>query len=195
MKPDDEKQILCAVSGVSLPKDEGVKLVVSPQQQLVVDLEDSLDMPHQWVCFSPAVMGALQQHETRVKLFDDDVQIATDFASRLELRVRKQCLQWLALAKKAGSLTVGGQKAKTVLNEGKVQLIFQASEGSERELKKLLQGPYKAVPVCQLFTSYELAGILGQNHIGYLALQKGKLADKIFRRCLLLEKWHSEKRK
>ena len=190
MKQDKQfDQICCAVTGVPLRKEEAIKLLMSPQQLVVADLYDALPGEAKRVAFTAEAMQQVTSQEGVKALFGENAVLMDGFLNHVYQNLHKQVLQSLSLSKKAGVLIVGGQKAKVALNDGRVKLIFQSKGGSERELKKLIQGEYKHIDVCDLFESHELAGILGQNHIGYLALLKGKLADKIYSRCLMLENW------
>ncbi len=185
IKPD-MPSLQCAITAEPLEKEWAIKLVMSPQGVVVPDLDDALPGKALWAVCKPSIWRELLKEEVLERLFGKEAVLLPNFEQRCITMMRQQALQWLALSKKAGKLIVGGQKVKVALNEGRVLLVFQAAGGSKRELKNLLQGPYKSISVCDFFTTDELAGVLGQNHIGYLALLKGGLSEKVFRRCIQL---------
>jgi ribosomal protein L7Ae-like RNA K-turn-binding protein len=175
--------LLCAITGEALVQEEALKLVLSPDNVVLPDIEGSLPGDVCWVAFSDAVLKKLHQPDVVQSLFTKNAVLLPEFDKQLQRMLKRQLVQWLALSRKAGRLCCGSQKVRKALEEGAVMLVFQAKDGSERELKKLLQGLGKTTSVCNLFSGEELAGIFGRDHIGYLALEKAGLSEKTIQRC------------
>lgn len=169
----------CAISGKPLTPPLCIRLVVSPEGEVVPDIAENLPGKYIWVNISEVVSNPSVLPERLKKSLGTEVTIRDDMQGWIRQLLHRRMLQHLALAKKAGQLVTGNSKVREALFTGQIILLFQAEGGSQREFSKLIQGVKQPIECCRRFTATELAGILGKNHIGYLALRKGTMAETL----------------
>ena len=108
-----------------------------------------------------------------------------DLADQVEKLLQSRLLAGLGLARRAGDLILGFEKAETAIEGGKVAWMVEAADGAHDGRRKLLQSARRAAESGRLaprllgvFSSEELGLALGLGNVIHLAFLAGRGADR-----------------
>jgi ribosomal protein L7Ae-like RNA K-turn-binding protein len=114
------------------------------------------------------------------------VDVAPDFADRLEGLLRTRALALLGLAHRAGQVTFGFEKVAEALRRQDAAVLVQASDtaqgGRDKMRVALRAGECKARTV-ERFDREELSLALGRENVVHAALRRGGLATRFLTEC------------
>ena len=131
MPPREPTIIQCAVSGETLAAHSAIWLVRHPEGHWVVDIAGKL--PGERIAISPtreALGAALAEKGFSTQEIKSQLE-------RTEAQLRKETLNWLPLAQKAGILVTGFDTVGKALRNGELALLIQAGDASEDGIRKL----------------------------------------------------------
>ena len=97
----------------------------------------------------------------------------------LEAGLARRVVDLVSLGRKSGRAVAGFEKVKDWLAAGKVKVLLQASDGSERGKGKLWTPEGARWFGC--LTASELGLAFGRDHVIHSALSRGGIADKVIR--------------
>ena len=102
----------CIVDGTSLSRQEGIRFVVGPDEQVVPDLLAKLPGRGLWVGASrplvdQAVEGNRFSHSARRR-----VTAPYDLSDRIEQQLTDRCVDLVALSRRAGDAVAGYEKTR-----------------------------------------------------------------------------------
>ncbi len=167
----------CIVTGERLERARLIRFVVGPDDGIVPDLAGRLPGRGLWVradraCLERAVSAGRFSHAARAR-----VAVAPDLVERVAGLLARRALEYLGLARRAGELVSGYEKARAWVEAGRATVLVQASDGSPAGREKLARGG-EGVPIVALFDSSELSLALGRQNVVHAALCRGGLADR-----------------
>ena len=191
------------VSGEVMPEARLIRFVASPEGKVVPDLSRSLPGRGMWVAATrAAVTDAAKRggfsRSAKAKLTADP-----DLADQVEKLLLRRLLDRLGLARKAGDLTYGFEKATSAIAAGRVAWVVEASDGAADGRRKLMQVVRRLPeppPVIGVFGTDELGLALGLGNVIHLAFLAGRGAERWTEdvqrlsgfRPLLPESWREE---
>ena len=106
------------------------------------------------------------------------VEVSADLAGQLEGLRGRRCLDLLGLARRAGEVVAGFEKARAWLREGKGGVILQAGDGAadgREKIKALAPG----LATVDLFDARELGQALGRDSAVHVVMAEGRLAESL----------------
>jgi hypothetical protein len=180
---------MCAASRQSLPEDELIRFVLSPQGEVVPDLERKLPGRGAWVCLSRQKVHEASRKQMFSRCFEKECRVPDDLADRVGELLRRQALSYLMLARKAGEAVCGAEKVQEALARGPVKLLLHAPEASEGVCRKLNRAGQPATIVRSAFTSAELDLAFGRTNVVHAAVAAGGLADRLVLHIGRMEKY------
>lgn len=173
---DDRRAVTrrCIVTRDILPVDALVRFVAGPDGVLTPDIRNRLPGRGVWVTAARGVLGEAVRRKAFGRALKAEVRLPPDLVAEVEGLLRRDALQMLALANKAGQVTSGFAKIEGM--KGPVLALVQASDGSDAERERLAglmreRGPRRAAPaLIRAFTAEEIALSLGREHVIHAAL-------------------------
>lgn len=179
--PDDF--VTCLVTGRSLPVREMVRFVLDPQRRVMADIAAQLPGNAWYITAErPYVEQAVAE-----QLFGADASVDAALPDRVERALEQRALQLLAMAKKAGVLIVGYDKALERLLQGKGAVLLHAEDAAPDGCQRL-DSAAKQVFVAYIFSRDALSLALGELNAVHVLIQKGAMAGRIkediYRLCM-----------
>lgn len=169
---------LCAVMGVTRPLTDMVRVVLSPDKIVTIDLDEKLPGQFVWVTVTKDCFKRAHWRNSFTSAFKDKVETPSDLPEKIELGLLKKALETLSLAKKSGILTHGFAKVEDWLQSGQAHVYCAAMDASEHGRKKLNK-PAQGVVALTEFTSAQLSAALGDFNIMHVALKPHALTTKL----------------
>ena len=173
------------VTGEVMPEERLVRFVAGPDGVVVPDVARKLPGRGLWVearreAVDQAVKRGGFSRAAKAKL-----TAPADLSDRVERLLSARLLNGLGLARRAGELTLGFEKAAAAIESGKAAWMVEAIDGSADGRRKLLQSARRAAAanlrsprLVGLYTAEELGLALGLGNVIHLAFLAGRGADR-----------------
>lgn len=151
-----------------------IRFVLGPDGAVVPDIRAKLPGRGVWVANSRAVLETAIAKKLFARAFKGKAAVPENLAAQVADLLRRDALQMLSLANKAGAVTTGFAKIEG--SRGPILVLVQASDGSEAEIARLQtqcrgRGPGRRDPeAIRVFDSRELALSMGREHVIHAAL-------------------------
>ncbi len=164
-----------------MPEKRLLRFVASPDGVVVPDLNRKLPGRGMWVeatreAVDTAARKGLFSRAAKAKL-----SAPADLADQVEIMLSKRCLDRLGLARRAGALTWGMDKASAAIRSGQAAWMVEASDGAPDGRRKILQlaaSQTRPPRLCGAFTSEELGLASGLGHVIHLVFLAGRWAER-----------------
>jgi predicted RNA-binding protein YlxR (DUF448 family) len=179
----------CIATRQVKPKDELLRFVAGPDNELVPDLAGKLPGRGLWVSADRAALDLALQKNLFAKAAKAPLRASAGLADEVVRLLRRRCLELIGLARGAGQAVAGYEKVDAWLEQGRVTVLLEARDGAADGKRRLAAkarathiGMISAtaerprVVVIDLFTAAELASALGREHVVHAALSEGGLA-------------------
>ena len=162
-----------------------VRFVVGPDAGLVADVDGKLPGRGVWVSANRTHLETAVKKRLFQRAFRQQVTVAPDLATVVEIRLVRRCLDILGLARRAGQLVCGFEKVRAALKTGRIGVLVQAADAAEDGRQKLAR-LFRAGPVVDAFSVGELSLALGHENVVHAALDQGRLADRFVQESMRL---------
>ena len=134
----------CVVSRRTAPRDELIRLALSPDGEVAPDVRARAPGRGAWIGVGRAALDtALAKGKLKAGLArafkTSDVTIPADLSDRITAALRKQALDRLGLEARSGMLVTGSEKVDSAARQGKVHLLIHAGDASDDGNRKLDQ--------------------------------------------------------
>ncbi|MDQ2106281.1 RNA-binding protein [Azospirillum sp. C340-1] len=176
----------CIATGTVQPKDGMIRFVVSPDGEIVPDLEEGLPGRGLWLSGDKAAFAKAVAKNMFAKAARRAVRVPPDLAERLEKLLERRCLDAFGLARRAGQALAGYEKVREALKTNQVGhagppgLLVEASDGSPDQRGKIT-ALAPGMPVVDLFDAAAMAAALGRENAVHAVVARGKLAKGLAR--------------
>lgn len=173
----DEPERRCIVTGDVQPKAGLVRFVVSPQGVIVPDLAGKLPGRGIWVTADRTAIETAARKGLFARAARAPVTVPEGLADLVEAGLARRVVDLVSLARKAGLAVAGFEKVKGWLADGKVRVLLQASDGSDRGKGKLWTPQGGRWFGC--LTASELGLAFGRDSVVHGALGAGGLSQRV----------------
>lgn len=163
-----------------------IRFVVGPEGRIVPDIAARLPGRGAWARAERSIVEAAAGGNAFARAFGRRVVVPGDLPSAVEARLAHHCLDLLGLARKAGDVAAGFQKARAWLRSGRAAVVLHARDGSERERERLAPTG-SGIPAITSFGEAELGLALGRESVIHAAVAAGGFAGRILREASRLE--------
>lgn len=185
-EPRDRRDPLrrCIVSGTVQPKLGMIRFVVSPDGEVVPDIDGSLPGRGLWLGAERALVERAVAKKLFAKAARRAVRVDAELLPRLTALLERRCLDLIGLARRAGQAVAGFEKVREALQSGRVgrtgvpALLLAASDGAADGRSKL-RGLAGDLPVLEAFESAALGAALGRDITVHALIARGALADRL----------------
>lgn len=170
----------CIVTGEVQPKAGLIRFVIGPDNQVVPDILGKLPGRGMWVTANKAVLEQAGKGQF-ARSAKAQVTVPPGLTDEVERQMTRRVVDLLAMARKAGLAVCGFEKVKAWLANGpprgRVRVLVQASDGSERGKTKLWTPEGARYFGCM--TAQELGLAFGRQSVIHGALASGGLSDRV----------------
>ena len=170
----------CIVEGEVKPVTELIRFAVSPQGDIVPDLDATLPGRGLWVSSRRDAVDEAVKKRRFAKAAKAKVRAEAGLADMVEARLRVKCLDLLGLARRSGDLISGFEKVKATLAAGEAVVLLAAADGAADGREKLMRLG-RDLPVVTLFGVADMSLALGRENVVHASLSSGGLADRFLK--------------
>jgi predicted RNA-binding protein YlxR (DUF448 family) len=174
----------CVVTRQAKHPDALLRFVLGPEGAIVPDIKRKLPGRGVWVGLSRDLVAQAVKKQVFSRALKEKALASADLPDLVETLLRRDALQALSIANKAGLVTTGFAKVEAAIGSGAVFALIHASDGKADGKRKLGQalrrqfGP-DSRPEIGIFTVDELDAALGRGNVVHAALGPGHAA-KVF---------------
>jgi len=186
----EETSRMCALTRVEKPVAELIRFVLGPDGVLVPDTEAKAEGRGVWVSLRRDAVAEAVKKKVFARSLKSEVTLPEDLPGLTQLRLEQRYLGALGMARKAGQLTFGATKVRSLIETGNLIALITATDAAEDGRSKMV-GPLKAlhyaaaeeeiegfeVPHFELLSSEQMGLALGLENVIHAALTKGAAAQ------------------
>lgn len=173
----------CIASGDVLPEDRLVRFVVSPDGDVVPDLDGKLPGRGLWLTVDHASFAKAIAKNDFSKAAKAKVKVAPDLAAHVERLLVARLQADLGMARRAGLLDAGFDQVTRALDKKVAPvLFFQAADSAEdgrRKVTAALRARELEGEMIGILTREELSLALGKENVVHAAIRPSTLADRL----------------
>ena len=190
--PDSGPERRCILSGRTAPRDELVRLAVSPEGEVLPDALAKAPGRGAWIGVSrgelEAALASGRLKAALARAFKSGaLDIPPDLAERAEAALRKALLDRLGLEMRAGHLILGSDRIANEARSGGVAALYHAADASADGSRKLDQAwrvgqDAEGSGLCGLRLPLDrtaLSVALGRDNVVHLALADARSAERV----------------
>lgn len=174
-KPVPERT--CLVTREKGDKAGLIRFVTGPDMQVVPDIMEKLPGRGYYVTADRAILEKAVATKAFARGAKAQVTVPDGLVDEIERQLAARVVHFVALARKAGLAITGYEKVKSWLSEGRVKVLLQASDGSERGKGKLWTPEGARYFGC--LTADELGLAFGRGRAIHGALSSGGLSARV----------------
>lgn len=166
----------CVVGRDTHPRDALVRLVASPDGEVIVDYRARLPGRGVWILPTAERLAGLARVAPRVTRELGAHVDAEAVVAAVHDAVLQAARDGIAIAAAAGVLVVGQERLAQALAEGRVDLVAVASDASPRTLRALERAGPDAAFVALPLTAATLGAQVGKGTLAAVGLQPARAA-------------------
>jgi len=170
----------CIYTRETSPRGMLVRFAVSPDGEVVPDLEEKLPGRGLWLTARGDIIRRACAENTFSKAARRNVKVPADLPDRLAALIDSRCLDMIGLARRSGAAVAGFEKVRAALETGNVALRIEASDGADDGREKLARRA-TGVETLSLWTADRLGAPFGRERVVHAAILAGGLADRLSR--------------
>ena len=181
----------CVVTGETQSRHRLMRFVLDSEQQLVPDFQEKLPGRGVWVAVGRSVIERGLTKGVFARAFRCRVKTLPDFLLLIESGLKRQAVERLGLARKAGLALCGYEKTKEALSREKIAYMLESHDiaaASLREMTRLAMGR----PILTWLAREELAEAFGRDQVVHVGLKYGKNSDNAAQACWRLARFRLE---
>lgn len=169
----------CLITGDVQDKAGLVRFALGPDGVVVPDLAEKLPGRGLWLTANRKTIEKAIAKGAFSRGARASAKAPDGLVDQVVAGLTKRVIELISLARKSGSAVAGFEKVKDWLAAGRVKVLLQASDGSDRGKGKLWTPEGARWFGC--LTASELGLAFGRDHVIHSALSRGGLAEKIIR--------------
>jgi predicted RNA-binding protein YlxR (DUF448 family) len=170
----------CIQTLKSLPRDGLIRFSVSPDGEVVPDLEEKLPGRGLWLTASADIVRRACAENSFSKAARRNVSVPDDLPARMIALFDRRCLDLIGLARRSGIALAGFEKVRAALASGRAALLIEASDGADDGREKLSRIA-AGTDTFSLWTADQLGAPFGRDRAVHVAILASGLADRLRR--------------
>ena len=181
---------MCALTRAEKPVAELIRFVLGPDDVLVPDTDAKAEGRGVWISLNRELVAEAVRKKVFARSLKTEVKLPEDLPALTQLRLEQRYLNALSMARKAGQLTFGATKVRSLIESGGLIALITATDAAEDGRSKMV-GPLKAlhyaaaeqgidgfdVPHFELLSSEQMGLALGLENVIHAALTNGAAAQ------------------
>lgn len=177
-KMSEETNRKCVVSGEIKSKEQLLRFTVLSDGRVVPDFRKKLPGKGVYVTVAKSALEKAVAANLFAKALKIKTKVNEELVEQTESLLRKQALDAVSLARKAGVLVCGMDKVVDALKKGKAAFLIEAKNAGDDGHQKIL-ALAKELEVFSLFETEELDKELARDNTVHLALLKSRMANAV----------------
>lgn len=184
--PDNEgalRERRCIASGEVLPEDELVRFVVSPDGEVIPDLDAKLPGRGIWLGADRKAFAKALAKNDFLKAAKAKVTVNPDLAAHVERLLVAKMQADIGMARRAGLLDSGFDQVIRALDKKIPPAVFlvasDAAEDGRRKIAAALRAHEHEAETIDILGREELSLALGRENVVHAALRPSALADRL----------------
>jgi uncharacterized protein len=173
----------CIATGASLPVEKLVRFVVSPDGDIVPDLDGKLPGRGIWLSADRAAFAKAVAKGDFAKAAKAKVNVAPDLADHVAQLLVARLQADLGMARRAGFADTGFDSVMRALDKKTPPAVVFHAAGSgddgRRKVRSALKSRELDTPSLDILTRDELSLALGRENVVHAAIRPGALADRL----------------
>jgi predicted RNA-binding protein YlxR (DUF448 family) len=192
----------CALTREQKPVADLLRFVVSPDGQLVPDIDAKAEGRGVWITLSQEAVVQAVKKKAFAKSLKSAISVPDDLAELARTRLEQRLFGALGMARKASQIVTGATKVRAAIEKGEVLALLTANDAAADGRGKMLSAlkgyGYAAeeaglkrpeVPHFELLSSEQLGLALGLENVIHAALVKGAAAQSALARAERLARY------
>ena len=168
----------CIVTHQILPKSQLLRFAISPDGDVVVDINQRLPGRGIWLCPKRDVVNTAIGKKLFSRAAKRQVQVPADLVDRIEALLVVRCLSTLGMARRAGKAIAGHEKVRAEVIAGRAGVLLVASDGAADGVDRM-RALATGLPVVDLLDSEELGSVFGRDATVHGVISPGGLAKSL----------------
>jgi hypothetical protein len=186
----------CIVTRQERPPEALLRFALSPDGIVTPDLKANLPGRGAWIAPERAVLAQAIKKGAFARAFKTQAIATPDLPDLVEQLMKRDCVQSLAMANKAGLAITGFGKVESLLAAGEARVLLHAVEAGADGVRKLDQAARRAAAPApqkiETFASAELDLAFGRTNVIHAALKYGAASEAFLARYLRLRVFRGE---
>ena len=161
-----------------------IRFVVAPDGSLTPDLAETLPGRGLWVTAARDILAAPGLAKAAARSVRKPVSVPAGLPDTVERLLAQRCRATLGLARRAGLVDGGFDKARTAIVDGGATLLLTARDSAgrdSRELGRRAAALPRPVRIATALDSAELGAAFGRERLVHVAVADSPLADRLYR--------------
>lgn len=194
----------CVVTRAVKAPEDLIRFVVGPDGVLTPDLRRKLPGRGVWTSLSAATVAEAVKRRAFERSLKTKVTVPPELPGMIAELMRRDAVQALAMANKAGLVASGFAKVEAAIGAGRIAAVIEASDGAEDGRRKIGQALKRAAaarmndglkpqetPIVADFAAADLELALGRPHVIHAALAPGPAAEGFLSRWRRLVRYRT----
>ena len=174
----DDPERKCIATGEVQPKAGLIRFCLGPDDLVVPDILGRLPGRGFYVTAERAAIDKAAKKGLFARAARQPVKVPDDLADLVDALMLRRVIDLISLARKASGAVMGYEKVKDWLQKDKVQVLIQASNGSERGKTKL-RAPDGDNSFIGFLSAEEMGLAFGRERAIHAALAAGGLTTRV----------------
>ena len=170
----------CIYTHETASRDELIRFAVSPDGEVVPDLEEKLPGRGLWLTARADIVHRACSERAFSKAARRNVFVPSDLADRLEALLDRRCLDLIAMARRSGAAVAGFEWVRQAIASGNVALLIEATDGA-RDGREKIGRLATGTKTLSHWTAEKLGGPFGRDRAVHVAITSRGLADRLDR--------------
>ncbi|MEE2996725.1 MAG: RNA-binding protein [Pseudomonadota bacterium] len=170
----------CIYTGTTAPRDFLIRFAVSPDGEIVPDLEEKLPGRGLWLTASADIVRRACAENVFSRVARRNLSVPVDMVDRLIVLLDRRCLDLIALARRSGAAVAGFEKVRQALAVGGVALLVEATDGASDGREKIGRKA-SGIETLSLWSANQIGGPFGRDRVVHVAVLFGGLAKQLIR--------------
>lgn len=175
-----------------------IRFVLGPDGRVVPDVRRKLPGRGVWIDAQRESVERAVKKRAFSRGFRTEAQASETLGADVAALLRQGALQRLAMAHKAGLVTLGFEKVRAALKSGQAHGLVVACDAAEdgvnkvQALAKWTLHRHNEGRLVDVFSSAELESLFGRSRVVHVALSPGRLSDLFFDDALRLRGYEGQ---
>ncbi|MEE2689658.1 MAG: RNA-binding protein [Pseudomonadota bacterium] len=168
----------CIAEGGCLSREDGIRFVVGPGDEVVPDIFAKLPGRGFWVGARRTLVERAVANNQFQRAARKRVTVPANLSDCIESQLADHCIDLIAMARRAGQAVGGFEKTRSLLLMGRSSFSLQAADATGNARKKFRTFS-RDVMVVRVLQAAELGRAFGRERLVYVAIANGGLAQRL----------------
>jgi uncharacterized protein len=170
---------MCIVTREEADEDALVRFARAPDGTVVPDLQAKLPGRGVWVTCSRSTLNDAIKRQAFARGFEEDCKVPDELPDMVGNLLRKQAVNQVSLARKAGIAVQGFTKVEEAVRKGGIRVLLHTQGAGEDGVSQLDRLAGNKTVIANSFRSDEMDLAFGRPNVIHAAIAASGLADRL----------------